>query len=492
MKANKIFIVILVLSLLYSGCNGCKSPTSCIVNINLLCEAEDYDDSGGLIRKEDKSNASQKECVHIGPDSDDKDEGVGSMLSYNFELECNFNMGVFEIRYSDDVEGNIIHVYLDDVKKGCFRTEDTGEWNDFQWSFQKINLGYIDKGSHTIELEITYGGSWGVILDCFKITKVEPSDEVTGANNYIKSLIHDNTGLVKSADYDKNFTTVYKNALAAMVFIHENDLSFAEGIFDFFKSEYSVPFNGFPQSWDPERGNATDENYWVGDNAFLLLALNYYKKETGSFGNYEDMAEGLVNWLCENASDTIIAEGLANMYAALKPFEDSVVCADTILPKIKEWFDANKDYPNVLDHIERGALVFSDISGFDYMDGFKRTEIWEYNGMEVNLLAAFFDDDFVNLEISAQILLAWEIWKSDLAIDLSYLETEIDKVWLLSSSAPDVISYYGLPYFLSYDPTPETGHGWPYCYNAPIIDPVCYMLFYYWGFNPMAPGEKGY
>jgi len=485
MKVTKIFIVILVLGLLGSDCNNGPKPN------DVYREAENYDDSNGPIRIEDKSNASNKKCAHIGPDSDDKDEGVGSTLSYNFELESDFDLGVFEIRYSDDREGNTIHVYLDNVKKGCFRTEDTGEWNDFQWNSQKINLGPINKGSHTLKLEMTYGGSWGVILDCFKITNVEPIDGATGAYNYIESLIHNNTGMVKSADYDKNFTTVYKNSLAAMVFIHENDLSLAKGIFDFFKSEYNVPFNGFPQSWNPETGNATDENYWVGDNAFLLLALNYYKKTTGSFGDYEDMVEGLVNWLCESASETIIAEGLANMYAALKPFEDSVDCVDTILPKIKEWFNLNKDYQNVLDHIERGALVFSDISGFDYVNGFKRTEIWEYNGMDVDLLAAFSHENFINLEISAQILLAWKIWESDLAIDLLYLETELNNVWLLGSSTPNPVSY-GFPYFLSYDPTPETGHGWPYCYNAPIIDPVCYILFYYWGFNPMAPGKKGY
>ena len=190
-----------------------------------------------------------------------------------------------------------------------------------------------------MKIEMTYGGSWGVILDCFKITNVEPIDRVTGLYSYIEGLIHPNFGLVRSAEYDK-FTTIYKNALAAMVFIHEDDLCRAVRILDFFNSKYDEnSFNGFNKNWDPETGNELEKDYWVGDNAFLLLALNYYRKATGSYGNYEDMVDGLVRWLSERSADDIIAEGIANMYAALKPFENTVTGIDTVLETLENKFD---------------------------------------------------------------------------------------------------------------------------------------------------------
>lgn len=485
MKIIKIFVLVYII-----GCFGCEceKPTKLNhikVNISLIFQAENYSDKIGPIRVEEKSNASNNKCVHIGPDSDVESEGIDDALIFNFSHKSEFSMGVFEVWYSDDVGGNIIHVYLDNKKKGCFRTETTGGWNDFELDSQKINLDRLNKGSHTIKMEMTKGGSWGVLLDYFKITNVEPKDTVSCAYDYITSLIDENTGLVRSADYDKNFTTVYKNALAAMVFIHENDLKLAEGIFDFFKSKYDKNcFRGFNKSWDPETGNEIGEDYWEGDNAFLLLALNYYKEITGSFGCYHEMVEGLREWLSGRADEDIIAEGCANMYAALKPFENSVPGIDSVLLKLKNCFYNKKDYANVLDHIERGALCFSDISGFDYIDGFRRSEIWKYDGTEVNALAAFSGENFINVEISAQILLAWKIWESDLSIDLWYLERELNKLWLLSESAP-IIIVYGLPYYLD-------ERGWPRSWDESIIDPPCYMLFYYWGFNPMAPGRKGY
>jgi hypothetical protein len=484
MKIIKTLIIVVSIIGIFS----CESKDR---DFLIILETENYDDYIGQIRVEEQSNASNGKCVHIGPDSDNVNEGVGDALIYNFSLDCFFPEGVFQIRYTDDVGGNIIHIYLDGKKKGCFITETTGGWNNFQLS-QIVNLGPLSIDSHAIKLEMTRGGSWGVLLDCFGIRNIaQPVDEVKGAYNYIKGLISKNTGLVKSVHYgDNGFTTIYKNALAALAFIHENDLELAEGIFDFFKSEYDKTppseFKGFNQFWDANTGDVGEENYWEGDSAFLLIALNYYKEITGSFGKYEEMAEGLMEWLCERADEDIIAEGLANMYAALKPFENSVPGMDNCLLVLKNGFYEKVDYQNVLDHIERGALCFSDLSGFSYIDGFNRTEIWEYNGDEINALAAFSGENFVNIEISAQILLAWKLFKSELSIDLSYLEAELNKLWLFG---PD-ITQKGLPYFLSYDPTPQTGHGWPGCYDKPIIDSTCYMLFYYWDFNPMDTRQK--
>lgn len=480
MKKIFLFLISFFISNLFSFISYGKSNEQ----DSIFIEAENYDEAIGLIRLEAKPNASGGYCVHIGPDSNIESEGIGSAVIFNFSIENDFCMGVFEVRYSDDVQGNIIHVYLDNVKKGCFKTENYGGWNDFEWDNQKINLGHINNGLHTIKLEMSKGGSWGVNLDCYKITNVEPVDEVTGAYDYIKSLINTSTGLVNGADYDDNFTTVYKNALAAMAFIHENDTALAEGIFNFFKSvlDTTNDFNGFNKNWDPATGNELAKDYWEGDNAFLLLALNYYNKVTGSFGDYKTMVDSIVKWLPERVDSVEIAEGFANMFAALKPFEDSVHGMDDILDTLESKFYETVDFQEVLDHTERAALCFSDDSGFTYIDTFKRTETWKYNDTVINALAAFSGEEFINVEISAQMLLAWEIRKLYLTTDLSYLEDELEKLWLLSESAPEIIAY-GLPYYLD-------ERGWPSSWDESIIDPPCYMLFYYWHFNPMANFPK--
>ncbi|MDP8218716.1 MAG: LamG domain-containing protein, partial [Candidatus Theseobacter exili] len=99
---------------------------------------------------------------------------------------------------------------------------------------------------------------------------------------YVKSLIHPVSGMAVSRD-GEDFTTVYKNALAAIAFIHEGDLDLAEEIFDVFQDYYYAneeTFEGFSQCWIPSTGlpNGAIPNYWEGDNAFLLLALNYYSQ----------------------------------------------------------------------------------------------------------------------------------------------------------------------------------------------------------------------
>ncbi len=70
-----------------------------------------------------------------------------------------------------------------------------------------------------------------------------------------------------------------------------------ERIFDLFQGYYNAQgnnFQGLPQVWCPLTGlPAPISDKWEGDNAFLLFALNYYNNITGSFGNYQELANGL-------------------------------------------------------------------------------------------------------------------------------------------------------------------------------------------------------
>lgn len=132
-------------------------------------EAEIYHSASGgsSMRVESHSNASAGTTLHLGSDAEDPSDGVGDEVTYNINVAWASDDVVFKVRYSDDVAGNVIEVYLDDVLKGTFTTDETGTWEDFTWDSELIDLESISAGTHSIKLRVATGGSWGVNLDAF-------------------------------------------------------------------------------------------------------------------------------------------------------------------------------------------------------------------------------------------------------------------------------------------------------------------------------------
>ena len=326
-------------------------------------------------------------------------------------------------------------------------------------------------------------------------TPVPDSAKAAQYYNFILSMRNPATGLYKSIEEEVK-ASVYENALAAMALLSRGDTAEAEGIFDFYDSKFTGPgFTGFDKNWNSDTGAALETNKWEGDNAFLMIALTYYKSIYGSFGKYSEMAAGLLSWLESRAlvydDDPAVRgveEGYACIFAAIQPYTGTV--SDLALLKTASGFNTWKKYGVTCDHIERDALTFSNIDGFAYVNNYKKTETWQHdNKTPVTALAADNDDLFINVEISAETLLAWKIHKSSLpGIDLSYLEAELEKTRLFRDGG----TACSLPYHVTYDPAPGTGHGFPGCYEKPHIVNACYMFFYYTNFNPMAPGTGGH
>lgn len=134
---------------------------------------------------------------------------------------------------------------------------------------------------------------------------------------------------------NEDFCGVYTNALAAICYIHEGDLARARSIFSFFQSRLAIatePPGGFPQFWDASTGEAhLDTDRWIGDNAWLLIALNHYVYFTRDHA-YDDLRETIGDWLVglQDAGGGILAgynssglmnwkstEGNLDCYAAL-------------------------------------------------------------------------------------------------------------------------------------------------------------------------------
>lgn len=314
-----------------------------------------------------------------------------------------------------------------------------------------------------------------------------PTEPLTQSGyEFVRSLIAP-SGLVRSLQ-GEDFTTVYKNSLAAMVFLKQGNTNDARRIFDVFKryhDEQGAQFRGFPKDWYPDRGlphpqrdKSNADYYWVGDNALLRVALEYYRTTNGTFGEYEGVARTLTTWLSERSDDceAIVAEGVANMYAALAPSRTDPLIQQS-LSNLRNCFIESVRYDEVLDHTVRGALVFGDPSGFAHVDRFRRTERWcRDDRPSVTAFAAFASQSYINVEISAQLLLAFRLWRPP-GVDLGTLDNELQKLWVRGETAA------GLPYLV----TPQE---FPRDCSDGILDSTAFWLFAEWGFNPFAPGKN--
>lgn len=141
------------------------------------------------------------------------------------------------------------------------------------------------------------------ISGCKKESPVEDSKK-NNPVGYIESQIVQwfnnqqlSNGLLESIE-DGNVVSLYDNALAALVFISHNNFSKAEKIFDFFNaridSELKAGLGGFSQLRD--RSGKPNNHRWMGDNAWLLIALNNYKEKTNNH-QYDRLASEIADWL---------------------------------------------------------------------------------------------------------------------------------------------------------------------------------------------------
>ena len=116
-------------------------------------------------------------------------------------------------------------------------------------------------------------------------------------------------GLVPIFEYSDPkdaFTTTYSNAMVALAFVIEGELERARQIFDVFKSNTHQCVGctcegGFQQFLNPQTGEplaVNDEarnDFWIGDNAWLLVALKYYKSVTND-NQYDALIDSLATW----------------------------------------------------------------------------------------------------------------------------------------------------------------------------------------------------
>lgn len=104
-------------------------------------------------------------------------------------------------------------------------------------------------------------------------------------------------GLIETS-YNSNLVSLYDNALAALVFIENADYARAESIFSYFDARIQTELlsgnGGFFQFRNAQ--GQPQGNRWLGDNAWLLIALNNYRQATGNV-QFDELSSQLDAWL---------------------------------------------------------------------------------------------------------------------------------------------------------------------------------------------------
>ncbi len=264
---------------------------------------------------------------------------------------------------------------------------------------------------------------------------IEESKE-TGVTNidlvydWVINMQNDN-GLLESAE-DTDFVSLYDNALASMLFMARGDYHKAEMVFDFFdariESELLSGEGGFNQFRNIEGGNT--RRTWLGDNAWLLIALNNYKNLTQS-DKYDRLATELEIWIRSlqnedgslaggyNQDGTpigIITEGIITAFNAV-PGYDNFHSKILLFLQNERWDEGQlvlltqkeePAYQYALDLHSLSFLIFDNFPAavLDLADRYCTTQRSTMTNTELKGYCFDDDTDVVWLEGTAQMALA--------------------------------------------------------------------------------------
>ncbi|WP_372746193.1 hypothetical protein [Lutibacter sp.] len=317
-------------------------------------------------------------------------------------------------------------------------------------------------------------------------------------------------GLLESAE-NSNYVSLYDNALAAMVFMLKDDFERAENIFDFFNARITTELtNGVGGFSQIRNSNGIPNNRrWMGDNAWLLIALNNYKNRTG-FTTYDNLALELSNWLqslqdtdgglfagyypSNNLIDFKVTEGNIDAFNAVEgftTFHSELLNFlkndrwDTLDKNLISW-PTNPLYINALDLHSWSYSIFKNypISAQTTADRFLTTQV-ATNGLTITGYCFDEDKDTVWLEGTGQMALAFGI--SEMQNEKNFYLNEMDKVIIESSLYSNS---KGFPYASN----PGTSYGsdllWTTADSEIAISGGAWYLFAKYNFNPFAIGRE--
>ena len=327
--------------------------------------------------------------------------------------------------------------------------------------------------------------------------------------NWLERMQYPN-GLMQSAE-GTDFVSLYDNALAAMAFMAAGDFQKAEKIFDYFNSridsELLVGKKGFYQI---RNGRGEEKRIrWLGDNAWLLIALNNYAEQTGK-RKYDRLSRELEKWIRslqdkdgglwggykdDGSRIHMVTEGIITAYNAVSGYD---TFHQGILNYLKEnrwnedegllvaWPD-NTSYYYALDLHSLGYMIFEDfpLSVLEGAERHQTTKIATVSGQRINGYCFDQDRDLVWLEGTAQMALAYKT--AGETVRASTLHAEIRKA-AIRYRGTDV--FLGLPYATNKGSSYGARPLWDHADIKPALSSTSWYLCNELGADPLALGRR--
>ncbi len=316
-------------------------------------------------------------------------------------------------------------------------------------------------------------------------------------------------GLLESTE-NGNFVSLYDNALTALLFIEEGEFSRAEKIFDFFEarihSELLKGKGGFFQFRDRNGKNASRR--WMGDNAWLLIALNHYHKATNNT-KYHGLSTHLEQWI-RSLQDTDgglwggqqangapihkVTEGIITAFNAVPGYDDF---HRNILSYLQQnrWntkdhllvsWPTNKAYYYAMDLHSLGYGIFENFpkQALKDADRYLNTQASTMTGEPLTGYGFDEDKDVIWFEGTAQMALAFQ--SAGFHAKSALILQNLDKAIMQNAAA----SIAGIPYASNLGSSYGTSKLWAHADSTPAISSTVWYLFAKTGFHPLSLGKQ--
>lgn len=341
---------------------------------------------------------------------------------------------------------------------------------------------------------------------------IQNKTEIDSIYNWFINMQNDN-GLLLSSEGGR-YVSLYDNALSALVFTINGDFENAEKIFDFFESRIENEMlvspggfgqmrtiNGIPIDNRPRR--------WLGDNAWLLIAINNYHNLKGN-NKYQHLATTLSNWIIslqdddggiwggfKENGDTIskIAEGNIDAFNAIPGYNEfhkkllvhlKNVRWDQSKKVLIAWADHPK-YEYALDLHSWGFCIFENFPK-DVLSDADRFLTTQKSTISNQLITGYcFDEDkdVVWLEGTGQMATAFNTAKMETEAQF-YLQ-EMRKNRVQSIAFPNT---YAFPYTVNHGTSFSSSDLWNGVDTNPSISSTAWYLFGMLKFDPLELGRK--
>jgi hypothetical protein len=298
--------------------------------------------------------------------------------------------------------------------------------------------------------------------------------------------------------------------LAAIYFLHLGERQRAERILDFFQGQIQTELlaqpGGFYQFRNVEGKEGSSK--WLGDNAWLLLALNHYEEAYGAakYGemqalletwirSLQDLDGGLLGGTRENGTNfPKVTEGMITAFKAVRGY-------DRFHQRLLEYLHTNRwdsneklllswpenqDYRLALDVHTLGSAIFPELANDLLKEAhrFKTVQALTLTGEPIEGYCFDEDKDVVWLEGTAQMAVALKSAQRHAEADA--ILAQLDKAFIKSGSYPGA---QGLPYAAN----PGTGYEneplWAHVDLAPALSATLWYRFAKEGFNPFGEAD---